>query len=49
MNIELKEITVRELTQGYQDTEETAPEMIVAGNPIPKTGYTPPTPPFKPW
>ena len=22
MNIELKEITVRELTQGYQDTEE---------------------------
>lgn len=31
------------------ETVTTAPEMIVSGNPIPKTGYTAPTPPFKPW
>lgn len=31
------------------ETVETAPEMIVMESPIPKTGFTPPTPPFKPW
>lgn len=37
----------RAMTAG--ETVETTPDMIVMENPLPKTGFTPPTPPFKPW
>lgn len=37
----------RELEFG--ETVETSPDIVVNGDPLPKTGYTPPTPPFKPW